>query len=344
MSDDAPPRCKVILEDWVPEIEDAIWGDLSPDALRTGFDAVADFLTSLVDRPDDVTLVIPRRFPEAVMRRDPTRPYSVERGSGLVGGRTMRRADGGVDVIIGGEALVDVDDSGIFRLTAAGQPRVDPEGVELLRPLIAHEAQHVNMELSGSAFDNYGLRATWPVARRYQFAVAAKMCDEHRAEWNAAQVIGTDPPKADQILDVLCHMGQELEAAATRFRQSIKAPVNLEELREGVYAATHSFWTQVAYWAAEHREDDEISQLPADITQLKIWQRYVGPTWESMTDALSQLPTALATSPEALNRAATGVAVTVSESLQHVGFRHFNGPTLLEFFYIDRYDFPSARE
>jgi hypothetical protein len=177
-----------------------------------------------------------------------------------------------------------------------------------------------------SAFDNYGLRATWPVARRYQFAVAAKMCDEHRAQWNAAQVIGTDPPTADQVLDVLCHMGQEIEAAATRFRQSIKAPVNLEELREAVYAAAHLFWTQVAYWAAEHREGEEISQLPKEITQLKIWQRYVGPTWQSMTEALSQLPTALATSPEALNQAATRVAVAVTESLQHIGFRHFAVP------------------
>jgi hypothetical protein len=63
-----------------------------------------------------------------------------------------------------------------------------------------------------------------------------------------------------------------------------------------------------------------------------------------MTEALSQLPTALATSPEALNQAATRVAVAVTESLQHIGFRHFDSPTLTEFFYIQRYDFPSTRE
>ena len=52
LSDQAQPRCKVILEDWHPEVEAAIWADPSPDALRIGIDALAELLTSLVDRPD----------------------------------------------------------------------------------------------------------------------------------------------------------------------------------------------------------------------------------------------------------------------------------------------------
>ena len=52
-SDEAQPLCKVTLEDWHPEVEAAIWTDPSPDALRTGIGALAELLTSLVDRPDD---------------------------------------------------------------------------------------------------------------------------------------------------------------------------------------------------------------------------------------------------------------------------------------------------
>jgi hypothetical protein len=57
MSDAAQPRCRIVLEDWNPNLEAAVWADPSPDALRTGIDALADLLTSLVERPDEVTLV-----------------------------------------------------------------------------------------------------------------------------------------------------------------------------------------------------------------------------------------------------------------------------------------------
>src|SRR6516225_6194712 len=96
LNDQAQPRCKVLLEDWHPDVEAAIWSDPSPDALRTGIDALAELLTSLVDRPDDVTLVLPVDVGAAVMRRDPSVHDMAKQGS--VGGRTMLRMDGGVEV------------------------------------------------------------------------------------------------------------------------------------------------------------------------------------------------------------------------------------------------------
>ena len=41
---------------------------------------------------------------------------------------------------------------------------------------------------------------------------------------------------------------------------------------------------------------------PTPITQLKIGQRYVGPAWQPITEAFSQLPVAIATTPEATPR------------------------------------------
>jgi hypothetical protein len=49
------PRCEVKLEDWPREHVAGIWADPSPDALRTGIDTLTDFLTELVDSPNDGT-------------------------------------------------------------------------------------------------------------------------------------------------------------------------------------------------------------------------------------------------------------------------------------------------
>jgi hypothetical protein len=101
------------------------------------------------------------------------------------------------------------------------------------------------------------------------------------------------------------------------------------------------------YWAAEylHGTDiSDISEVPEQIARLKAWQRYVGPTWQTIARALSQLPVALGASPEALHQAARRVAVAVGASLEYIGFRHSDAVTLNELFRIARQDFPFARE
>jgi hypothetical protein len=343
MSDDAQPRCKVILEDWHPDVEAAIWSDPSPDALRTGIDALAELLASLVDRPNDVTLVLPVDVPKAVMRRDPAVHHAAERGPGTVGGRTMLRRDGGVEVIVDANSLINSDGSG-FKPTAAGLPSVRPDGVRMLRRTVVHEAQHAIMELQGSGLGAYRHQSTWQGAPNLQFAVARKMCDEHRAQWNAVQVIGAAAPTAGDVLDVLCPMGQELAAAVGRFEQSRREPIDIKRLKDDVYAACTPLWTWVAFWAAEYREGSEISEVPGEIARLKVWQRYVGPTWQTMARALTQLPVTLAASPDALHQAARRVAVAVGASLEYVGFRHQDSANLNELFHVARQDFPSARE
>jgi hypothetical protein len=337
-----PQRCKVILEGWRPGVAAAILADPSPNAMRTGFDELAALLASLVDDPDAVRLVIPVDVAAAVKRRDPKTSYTVARGSGTVGGRTMARADGGFDVILWGDALCQVDGSSRLKLTARGQPSVNPEGLRLLSHTIAHEAQHVVMDGRGSGFEAYGYEKISGAARRLMFAVATKMCDEHRAEWNAAQVTGNDPPTVGDVLDVLCHMGNDLAVANSRFQNSQTAPIDIQRFRDDVYSACAPFWTSVSYWAAYYRAGDDVTDVPQEIGELNIWDRYVGGTWRSMAQALSQLPVDLTTSPDVLQRAAKEVAIAVDDSLNYTGFRHFDTPTA-EHFYVDRQDFPSAR-
>jgi hypothetical protein len=344
MSGATQPRCNVILEDWHPDVEAAVWSDPSPDALRIGIDALAELLTGLVDRPERVTLVLPVDVPKAVMRRDPTVHDAAERGS--VGGRTMLRKDGHVEVIVDANSLINADSTGAFIPSAAGLPSVKPEGLHMLRRTVTHEAQHAIMELQGSGLIAYRYQATWQGAPDLQFAVARKMCDEHRAEWNAVQIVGVATPTAGDVLDVVCPMGQELAMAVDRFKRSTRQPIDIKRLKDDVYAACISLWTWTAYWAAQYREDQTsaIGDVPAEISRLRVWQRYVGPTWQTMAGALSQLPVALQASPDALHQAARKVAVAVGESLEYIGFRHHDTATLNELIRIARQDFPSARE
>jgi hypothetical protein len=143
------------------------------------------------------------------------------------------------------------------------------------------------------------------------------------------------------VLDILCHMGQELADASARFEQS----ADRAQLRTDVYNACGPVWTWIALWAAEHRDADEVGQVPDDIEQLKISQRYIGPAWQTTADALRRLPVAVHTPPETLHQAAKGVAKAVAKSLEHIGFRHTDNPyNWQETFTVLRQDFPSARE
>jgi hypothetical protein len=332
-------RCRVSYEDWLPTLRSKVLADGSHNAYRRGANELAEVLASLVDRPGEVTLVIPMDFVAAVNLREPGVDFRSNRGSGVVAARTMPRPDGTVDVLVPAAFIgaKDANDEPLY--TARGALDGDPALVQLMRRTIVHEAQHAVMAQRGSDWRAYEALGVSPEAAKHHYGAAAKMCDEHRAEYNAIQLTTPKPPTADDVLAVLSHLGQELAAAYSDFQGSN----DLRELRDQVYAACIHFWTSVAYWAAQFRQGDEIVDVPADIAQLQAWQRYVGGTWGDMMQALSLLPvTSLTTSPEVLQDAARGLAVAVEKSLNHIGFRHFDGPTSAEF-YVDRVDFPDAR-
>ena len=82
----------------------------------------------------------------------------------------------------------------------------------------------------------------------------------------------------------------------------------------------------------------------AEIQNLNLWKRYVGPTWAGLIQILDEVPIEDLGTPEArLRQAAARVAREwVPQSLRQIGFRHVLGPGG-EAFYIDRHDFPSER-
>lgn len=334
------PRCRIVYDDeFRSDFADALRRDPSNDAMHRGFEDLADTLGRLVDRPDEVSLVVAVRLASAVQRRQPGAAYHTDRGTGAVAARTMRRADGHVDVIIESGFLTEVDANGQGRFTAAGLPQLSRRGLAQMRKTIIHEAQHATMHQRNSGYDQFELSKHASDYPRWDYAVAAKILDEYRAEWNAAQQDSRQPPSTKDVLDVLEHLGAELAAADARY-QAAPTPVAVVTLMEDVYNACAAYWTWMAYWAAQFRGNGV--RVNTEIQNLNSWKRYVGPTWEGLIQILDEVPIEDLGAPEArLRQAAARVARQwVPQSLRQIGFRHVVGPGS-EAFYIDRHDFPS---
>lgn len=323
--------CKVILDGWRDDLARWVWSDDRAKRLRKAFLSLARYLAALVDRPDEVRLVIAINLSEAVQARsDHGGTYDIARGSGLVGGRTMA-VDDGIDVVIDGGFLVDIG--------SGGTPIPNVAGVELVRRTLAHEAQHVVMTQRGSGFEAYDRARVDGWIGVHVFDIAAKMCDEHRAEWNAIQLTEPDPPTTTDVLDVLEAFGQELSEVNDAYQSSL----DVRSLMEGVLKVCANPLTAVAYWMAQYRHGDVIDSAPSEFASLRLWDRYIGQSWDEIAQALSQLPvTDLSTSSTVLHAAARDLADLLNRALQHIGFDYTDGSTPT--FTIRRFDFPSIRQ
>lgn len=306
--------------------------------MRHGIDELAELLAALVEQPESVTLIIPVDFKAAVQRRDPALEFATKRGSGLVGGRTMPRSDGSVDVVIDGNLLGAVDDAGMPVLHSDGLPILNEEGLQLLRWTIAHEAQHVQMHRYRADVNGYLADQVNGFATKTLFNIATSLCDEYRAECAAAQYEPVRPLTAITVVGVLNTLGQSLTTADLAYQRSH----DVSRFTHDVLRACVPFWTALAFWTAKYRKARETTDPDPSLTQLPLWQRYVGPMWHTIGTALSGLPVAdLRTEPAELHSAAIAVTSALSESLNFIGFQFTDHPGGAMFF-IDRHDFPSA--
>jgi hypothetical protein len=336
------PRCRIVYDDeFRLDFAEGLQRDPSADAMHRGFEELADTLGGLVDRPDEVSLLVAVGLASAVQRRQPGLGYHTERGTGTVAPRTMKRADGHIEVIIESGFLADVDAYGHGRFTAVGQPQLSRRGLAEMRTTIVHEAQHATMYQRNSGYDKFEVSEQAGDYPRWNYAVAAKILDEYRAEWNAAQQDSRQPPSAVDVLDVLEHLGSELAAANTRYQAALTADA-VGTLMEDVYSACAAYWTWMAYWAAQFR-GNQIS-VDAAIQDLNLWRRYAGPTWAELMKSLDEVSIEDLGAPGAkLREAAARVARQwIPLSLGQIGFRPLAVPGE-EAFYIDSHDFPSDR-
>jgi hypothetical protein len=327
----APTRCRIELEGWESEFAKWVWTDPRPQALQRGFIELAELLHQLVDDPAVVTLVIPVDVADAVQRREPDVPYTLERGSGIVGGRTMSMPDGRIDVIINGGPLLGFDQDNV--------PILRREPLKLISRGVVHEAQHVVMRQRGSGFEGYDVEAV--EGSRQLAGSAAILCDEHRAEWQAIQLTEPELPTVGDVTAVLETLGRQLFAANETYQATHDQPDAVRRLAVAVFTACAPFWTSLAYWTAQHRTNDtDITEIPGEIAALPLWKRYGGDVWSLLQDNLLALPVEdLTTSRGVLSTAAQLVAATLASSLQTIGFRYEETDAGWAF-HITRFDFP----
>ncbi|MCH9731722.1 MAG: hypothetical protein K0U84_18930 [Actinomycetia bacterium] len=333
-------RCRIVYDDeFRPDLAEGLRGDRSTDAMQRGFEELADTLGKSVDRPDEVSLVVAVNLARAVKRRQPGTAYHTDRGTGTVAARTMPCGDGRIEVIIETGFLTAFDKHGKVRLTTAGHPQLSQLGLAQMKITIIHEAQHATMLQRNSGYDQFKVGEHDSDHPQWDYAVAAKILDEYRAEWNATQHDSRKPPSVDHVVEVLEHLGCGLAAADARY-QAAPGPGAVRKLMEDVYNACIPYWTWMAYWAAQCRGNQ--IQIGAEIQSLNLWKRYVGSTWGGMLEILDGGPIEdLGTSEAKLRQAAVSVAGQwIPQSLHQVGFRHLATPGGEEF-YIDRHDFPS---
>jgi hypothetical protein len=327
-------RCRIELEDWAADAAAAIRSDSRPDALRHGLRELAELLARLVDDPDNVSLIIPNDLRESIQRRQPDEPYTVERGSGLVAGRTMQQPNGHIDVIINAYPIA--------KIGPRGTPVLDRTLMSMVSRTVTHEAQHAVMRQRNSGFDEYRVDEINGVFNRPLATSAAQLCDEHRAEWRAIQLTEPNPPTADDVRAVLAALGAELTAANAIYQQAPDTPQAVFALATAVFAACGPFWVSLGYWAAQFRGDDgTLDGIPEEITELPLWQRYSGDVWAHLQRSLTTLPVEdLSTSANVLRSAAAAVAAALTVSLETIGFRCVDAGDNSAF-YITRWDFPT---
>lgn len=245
----------------------------------------------------------------------------------------MPLADGRIDVIVNAGWLLAIDENNV--------PILNREPMQIIRRGLVHEAQHVVMHQRGSGFDEYVIEPGAGVFSRHLAGNAAKLCDEHRAEWQAVRLTEPDPPTVGDVTAVLESLGRQLYAANAAYQIAPDAPDAVWELAGAVFTACEPFWTSLGYWTAQHRTGDaSIADVPGEIAALPLWQRYGGNVWSLLVNSLRPLPVEdLTTSREILSAAAQLVAATLTASLDTIGFR-YEETAAGAAFYITRFDFP----
>ena len=128
----------------------------------------------------------------------------------------MSMTDGRIDVVINAEWLLAFEENNV--------PMLNREPMKIIRRGLVHKAQHVVMHHRGSGFDAYGVDAVEGMFKRQVAANAAKLCDEHRAEWQAVRRTEPEPPTVSHVSDVLQALGRQLAAANQAYQAAPDAP------------------------------------------------------------------------------------------------------------------------
>jgi hypothetical protein len=292
-----PPPTLLVME--------VVYSDIREEqANRSLVEACLEEIEPRLLEPDRVRLVVAGRFEDAVQARvdyPEGHDYNTERLAGVVGAKTIKLADGSVDILLNGSLI---------------KRGVSQAGIELYRRLAAHEAYHAVIHQRSEDLPD--------IQKRHQLeaysekgvfgGLAGCAAEEFRVE----RAVGED----GMGLDLSHHRG--LPDVLEGFRARIMDGINLrypnepiDRCMQTVITGFHQVTMALAYIAA-----DEVAGGPAAAKYgEQLWGRLVGDHYDRFRDGLARFPSASTPSRiHELDRLAFSLALILQDWLEHVGF------------------------
>ena len=266
-------------------------------------------LTELAPDPSHVTLVVTGDFVASVHSRlgpDRRQAYDLERGSGFVGGKTMLRPDGGLDVLLHAWWFGEVEEE--FRERTA----------QLVKRTLVHEAQHVAMaqqEREHTIADGTGRIMT------NLLSGADSVLGEYRAE------LGVGPTLRDGELvwDALLVL-EALRSDLARVVNDYQEHLDVGRLVLDVGTVGLVGWRGLAYMAAAGRVMGN-GQIPAEVTADPLWVRMAARHWDAFAEALAAAePGTVRMGRDDLDAVVADLAGVLGEWLVDLGFEWTDYP------------------
>jgi hypothetical protein len=213
-------------------------------------------------------VVLTGNFSQSVADRTPSRPipFSMNRGSGTVGGKTMKHPVAKtIDILISSNWAAPIHDEDYQRI---------------VRHLAAHEAVHASFESCIPRPFRTETRDTFGEAMSYFTAVAGDLVEEFLAECISNKVQFTvTPTSTDSVVDSCRAL---YERVSGDMHSLDRLPLALEALKD--------YWITLSYYAAELKTDLGFAPVSQDIANSFVWQRTVKFWWDDFTGLLSEVP------------------------------------------------------
>ena len=321
----------IILDHWV-------FGEA--EELRTDSAAAMDFLRglvhlrealdSLINSPEGVLMIVTADFVDTIKTRNEDQDaYTVDRGSGMVGGRTTR-FDDHIEVVLNGIFLLTSNDD--------GDAIINESGFELAGHTVVHEAQHVLMHQRRGCLNNDVDRSeVRRLATNHLYDAGTQVADEYRAE-AAAYPLRRGARERFDFRVMASAAATEINTALDIYDDN----GDCTDLMARVLNACQPLWVGLAYFAASLRKaDGTIGPLPLALAKSRLWVRYVGERWTLIANVFGMIPDARQQCPPDLLQAIAERMIEVTRSLLlQMGFTFEDGNGNRAEFLIRRRDFP----
>ncbi len=260
-------------------------------------------------------IVMTADFIQSVRSRqeNPEQDYTLERGSGLVAGKTMQpNKDGIVDIIFH-----------LYLLTPQEKPDIAAERDLHIEHVGRHEAVHAYLHHLGTESFDVDRREEFGSAMREFIAMASEQAEEHLAEYIA---IGDSQKEnwanAKSIEDALNALEGVLEAELPMTDSGI----DYGKAMYMIFSAFHILWKALVFLAAELRKDDTFQELPDDIAQLENWKYYVAPWWNEYLRLLSRIPMSLDVDTQGTDEVVKDLAKFLQKWAAELGYDFHDTP------------------